>query len=217
MSLPDLAWQMIYARLAWTLVLAATAVGLWSWWRVPSRGVVAAAFGLSAVAVWLPGPASVAHWLGLAFQMPSGLLTACCVLTLGAGWLRQASFKALPLPFAMVLVVVGLVLYLDSSGWLSLGLYASAFGPRGAPWAGVLLGLLAAGVFAGRRHRATAAAVLFSTTLFALTRLPTGNLCDALLDPLLWFWAIASSIVQVRVRRRERRLSIPAVPAAAAP
>jgi hypothetical protein len=31
--------------------------------------------------------------------------------------------------------------------------------------------------------------------LFALLRLPTGNLWDALLDPLRWAWAVASAIV----------------------
>jgi hypothetical protein len=29
--------------------------------------------------------------------------------------------------------------------------------------------------------------------LFSLARLPTGNLWDALLDPLLWLWAMASA------------------------
>jgi len=66
--------------------------------------------------------------------------------------------------------------------------------------------LLAAGaaraIVQGRR-REQAAAVLGAVTLFSLARLPSGNLWDAMLDPLLWAWAlVAVLLAAVRAVRR---------------
>lgn len=189
MSLPELEWQFVYARLAWAAVLAAVVASLLplAWRR---SGAVTGSL-LVAMTVWaaLPGELSVAYWLVLAFQWPSALLAALCVLRLVS---PAPGGVALPLPWAAPLAVAGTVLYLDTIGWLSLGLYPAGFGPAAAP----LLALAAmaacsACVVAGV-ERGRAGALLASLALFSMLRLPTGNLWDALLDPLLWAWSIAS-------------------------
>jgi hypothetical protein len=204
MSLPELAWQLVYARFAWSVVLAAGALGLWSWQGTPSRQAVMLVMAVSCALVALPGSWSPAFWLGLAFQMPSALLTACCVLTLWARWQRDEGFLALPLPAAGLLAAGGLWLYMDSSGWLSSCLYALGFGPVGAPMCALALGVAAAVVLVSGRHCKLAAAVLVSVTVFSLLRLPTGNLWDALLDPFLWGWAVISAGLQWRAKRAAR-------------
>ncbi|KAF1048185.1 MAG: hypothetical protein GAK34_02165 [Delftia tsuruhatensis] len=69
----------------------------------------------------LPGPASAAWHLGLAFQYPSGLLCGLCLVFL------------LPLPAAAVLAALGTALYLDAFGLLAGGSYYAGFGPTAAP------------------------------------------------------------------------------------
>lgn len=189
MSLPELEWQFIYARLGWAAVLAAVVASLLplAWRR--SGAVTGSLFVAMTVWAALPGELSVAYWLVLAFQWPSALLAALCVLRLVS---PAPGGVALPLPWAAPLAAAGTVLYLDTVGWLSLGLYPAGFGPAGAP----LLALAAmaacsACVVAGFQ-RARAAALLASLALFSMFRLPTGNLWDALLDPLLWAWSVAS-------------------------
>ena len=89
-------------------------------------------------------------------------------------------------------------MYLDTFGVLALGLYYGGFNPVAAP----LLACAAAIGFAvnvWRGHAAgPSAAMLIAVLLFSLLRLPTGNLWDALFDPLLWSWALGSSIVAAK-------------------
>ena len=98
----------------------------------------------------------------------------------------------MPPQIAAPIALTGSVLYLDAVGWLSLGLYYWGFGPNGAPL--VALGIAAACALAIVRGRARlhAAVLLGAVVLFSVLRLPTGNLWDALLDPLLWSWAVMS-------------------------
>jgi hypothetical protein len=53
------------------------------------------------------------------------------------------------------------------------------------------MALCVGGIIQGRA-RPQYFAALGALTLFTLLRLPTGNLWDALLDPLLWIWSLAS-------------------------
>jgi hypothetical protein len=192
MTLPDLAWQIAYGRLAWTIVLAALLLALWPRrWPLPRAAclVVPGAIGL-----WmaLPGGASPAWWLGLALQYPSGLLVALCVLSLAARWQGGAPRALLPAWMAATVAIAGTALYLDAIGWLAQGFYYAGFGPLAAP-ALALIGMAGCALAAvrgrdGRHHLALLGALL----LFSLCRLPTGNLWDAVLDPLLWIWALAS-------------------------
>jgi hypothetical protein len=78
-------------------------------------------------------------------------------------------------------VVLGWVLLLDALAWFPVSIYAWGFGS-----AAVALALLAAALLwllSGSRATVSLLAVL---ALFVLTRAPSGNLWDALLDPLLW-------------------------------
>lgn len=192
MQLPDLAWQIVYGRLGWTVVLAALLLALLPRsWRLPRSAavLVPAACGLLMA---LPGKASPAYWLGLALQYPSGLLLGLCLLSLCARWRGAAPRSFMSTPLAAVLAVAGTALYLDAIGWLSLGLYHAGFGPTAAP-ALALLGAAGCALALLRGHGGREAPALFGAfVLFSLLRLPTGNLWDAVLDPLLWGWALAA-------------------------
>jgi len=201
-NLPDLMLQIVYGRLAWALVASALLLALLP---VTARRtkvlIVAATVALMA----LPGPASPAYWLTLALQYPSGLLLGFAVMALRARWHgRQPRFAMRP-GLALGLAAIGLLLYLDTFGVVALGLYYGGFNPVAAP----LLACAAAigfAVNAWRGHAAApAAAMLMAQLLFSGLRLPTGNLWDALLDPLLWSWALGSTIVAARRRLAGRR------------
>lgn len=202
MNLPDLMLQIVYGRLAWALVASALLLALLP---VTARRtkvlIVAATVALMA----LPGPASPAYWLTLALQYPSGLLLGFAVMALRARWHgRQPRFAMRP-GLALGLAAIGLLLYLDTFGVVALGLYYGGFNPVAAP----LLACAAAvgfAVNAWRGHAAApSAAMLMALLLFSVLRLPTGNLWDALLDPLLWSWALGSTIVAARRRLAGRR------------
>ncbi|MFC4930681.1 hypothetical protein [Massilia sp. GCM10023247] len=202
MSLPDLAWQIAYGRLAWGVVIAAMLVALWPAARRLPRPAFGAVLAVLALLMALPGEASPAYWLGLAFQYPSGMLLGLCLLGLHARWQGRAAGDFMPLSAAAAIAIAGAALYLDAIGWLSQGYYYAGFGPFGAP--AVALAAIAGCALAllrgrgGRQNLALLGALL----LFTLLRLPTGNLWDAVLDPLLWAWALATL-----ARRAGRRIA----------
>jgi hypothetical protein len=218
MSLPDLSWQFVYARLAWALVLAALVTGLWpASWRLPRRALAGIA-GACLLLMALPGAASPAWHLGLAFQYPSGLLAGLCLVKLHARWrgaspvASGATAPSLPPSLAAVLALAGAVLYLDAFGLLAGGLYYAGFGPGAAVSACLLAAACALAAIRGRAAP-QACAVLGALLLFSLARLPSGNLWDALLDPLLWGWALVSlgaAAVRALLRRTRRKLHAPA-------
>ena len=195
MSLPDLALQIVYGRLAWALVAAALLLAVLPAVAQRTRMMIVAAI---VALMLLPGAASPAYWLTLALQYPSGLLTGCAIVSLQARWQGRRPRYTLPAALALGLAAIGLVMYLDTFGVLALGLYYGGFNPVAAP----LLACAAAIGFAvnvWRGHAAgPSAAMLIAVLQFSLLRLPTGNLWDALLDPLLWSWALGSSIVAAR-------------------
>lgn len=190
MALPELGLQFVYARLAWALVLAALVAGAWPLaWRMPRRllaGILAGSLLLMA----LPGAASPAWHLGLAFQYPSALLAALCAARLHARW-RGERAAAMPARLAAALALGGALLYLDAFGLLSRGFYYAGFGPAAALCAVLLAAACAWSILRGRAT-SQACAALGALLLFSLLRLPSGNLADALLDPLLWAWALVS-------------------------
>jgi len=211
MALPELAWQFVYARLAWALVLAALVVAIWPRaWRMP-RAVVGGIAGASLLLMLLPGAASPAWHLGLAFQYPSGLLAGLCAARLHARWADRRDAALMPPGFAAVLAVCGTVLYLDAFGLLARGYYYAGFG-LGAAVLAVLLAGACALAFRRGHGRVQACAVLGAVALFSFTRLPTGNLADALLDPLLCAWALFS-LGQTALRALLRRGARPQVAA----
>jgi hypothetical protein len=205
MSLPDLTWQMIYGRLAWAIVLATVLIVLVpGTWR-HSRRLPLAALGVMAVLAVLPGQASPAWTLGLAFQYPSGLLTACCLLKLLDRRRGVRTVCVLPAGLAAPLAIAGAALYLDAFGLISQGYYYAGFSAAGVPILAVLASLACAVAIVRGHNRRQALPLLGAFLLFSLLRLPTGNIWDAVIDPLLWGWAVIA-LAADGLRRLRRRL-----------
>ena len=203
MNLPHLLWQNAYGRVGWTLVLAAAVLAVMALRRPPSRRDVLVVLATLGALMSLPSPWSPVHWLGLAFQRPSALGIALCVLSIESRWSPRPGRRTMPCPLAAALALAGGLLYLDASGWISRGLYPSGFGPVGAPVAGLVLAVGAAVLLVMGRHTAHAVALLAAVLAFTLWRLPTVNLWDALIDPFVWVWAVA--VLVRRMRRVQRR------------
>lgn len=147
----------------------------------------------------LPGTSSPAYWLGLSFQTPSLTSGVIClawalsrvrfnpgrVASLVSG--QSNSLKI----WSLMGVVLGWVLLLDTLAYFSTSVYAWGFSP-----AAVLAVLVTAALFwlvwggAAAQHMGLGwlgpLLVLSVIALFVLTRLPTGNVWDALMDPWLW-------------------------------
>jgi hypothetical protein len=148
----------------WTLVLAVMAL---SWW---------------------PGTASPSYWLGLSFQSPSlalGLVAAYGLwvqMSPSAGKLGPWAARSTQITWLCALgVALGWVLMLDTLAMWPRSVYALGFDAAALVVVGLTLVVLVL-------WRAGLPAVLLAAVLlmFALTRLPTGNVWDALSDPLLW-------------------------------
>ena len=202
MSLPELEWQIAYARVAWAVVMAALLSGGAAWTLRPARTVVAAAMLVALAAAALPGPASPVHWLGLAFQAPSVLTVTLCASVLLTRWRGDAAWRALTVPLASAIAVAGTVLYIDASGWWAMGLYFAGFAGQGGAAGAALLGLLCVVLVGRGQGAAHAGLVLAATVTYMVLRLPTGNLWDTVLDPFLW---CASLVVLARAVRQWQR------------
>lgn len=147
----------------------------------------------------LPGGTSPAYWLGLAFQTPSLMSAAICLAWLLTRARRgpaadvgvaHAQMQALTL-LAAAGMGLGWVLLLDTLAWLPVSVYAWGFSAAAFGAVAVLAVLLwvvqgGAGKNQCLPGRGSALLLLSVLALFVLTRLPTGNVWDALLDPWLW-------------------------------
>jgi hypothetical protein len=204
MSLPDLALQIFYGRLAWGIVLLALLAALVpARWRLGRRTMAMAACGMLLLMV-LPGSLSPAYGLGLALQYPSGLMVGCCLLGLHARWRGEPVPVLMPVSLAAPLAIAGAALYLDAMGLLAQGYYYAAFGAVGAPLL-ALLGVAGCALAIARgQGRGHVLVLLGALLLFSLLRLPSGNLWDAVLDPLLWAWAVVA-LARHALRRNARR------------
>ena len=166
----------IARHLAWALALAALA---WRLLRKPWRLPVATL--LAVWALW-PGTPGASYWLGLAFQTPSLASGALAI------WVLRRR-PALPSRQAFVLTLsaalLGWLLLLDTLALLPLPLYPLGF----APTAGVVPVTIALLLALHPDTRSVGRTALWACLLFGLTRLPSGNLWDALLDPWLFLSA----------------------------
>lgn len=220
MSLPDLDLQIWYARIAWGLVAASILLSV-----LPTllprifpqlaRRSKAVVITTVAVVMLLPGEASPAYWLTLVFQYPSGLLAGYSLVALAARWREKPVIFSLNPAFALLLTVLGILLYLDAFGVLALEMYYRGFDAGAGALLTCVAVVVAVAAIVFRYAGAAGAALLTSVLLFSLLRLPTGNLWDALLDPLLWAWALGSVIVagvRIRAARKAARLQPVAAP-----
>lgn len=189
---PVLPW-VIAASWGWLCAaLLCWAARAWNW---RSLRLVAMAVGASALLPWTQ--TWTAH-LALAFQTPSMVtLLACTWMAWGSRWKWLNASQpdhsvALGLwPWAGL--VLGWALWVDAfNRWpasLDVPLYAWGFGAP-ALWV-VLTSVWASAAWSWHRARVISVAhavVAAALLLFVWTRIPTGNVWDALLDPWLWLW-----------------------------
>lgn len=137
---------------------------------------------------WWPGAASPTYWLGLSFQSPSLVLG----LVAGYGlWVQMFPATGQHGPWVarstqvtglcLLGIVLGWVLMLDTLALWPRSVYAVGFNP--AALVALALVLVALALW----HPGLPVVLLATVLLmFAITRLPSGNVWDALSDPLLW-------------------------------
>jgi len=207
--LPEQLLSKTYLSVSWAVVLVAMGLGVVRWLK--GSGDVAKSVGsgsarLWVVAVWpwalgiwalLPAPWSASYWLGLAFQSPSLLTTGLCAVYVAQGVRPKLMFSAQSQTFAnrglngrqVPAALLGLVLCGIALGWLllidtlnlvHLQVFAWGFSPLA-----VALGLCVAWA---QPHQSLRRTVWLVMLVYVITRLPTGNVWDALLDPFLWIY-----------------------------
>lgn len=215
-QLPASSAMAVARHLGWALCLAAfvdhyARALLRRWPALEPRGRVVrrTAVALVALACLVPGHAGLTPWLGLAFQTPSFTAMAlAAALLLGREPLRGSRRDLLGL--CALVALLGWLLLLDTlavlplpRGWHSL--YALGYGPA-VVWLTLALavGLIARG---GRVSAGAGAALLVAAALHTVTRLPSGNAWDALLDPWLWLLAQDTLLRQAVAAWRARRVA----------
>ncbi len=197
------AWLALH--LGWAIVLG-TGVFLLAERFVPRYPWALA--GLALLWTLLPGALSPAFWLGLAFQSPSTMTVFLCLSwLLGQGGRipsAAASFAAADAQaFKRLLapaVLLGWILLLDTLALLPVSVYAWGFAAST-----VAVAVVTAALYWLRQGSRASALPLAVLAFFVLTRLPSGNLWDALLDPLLWLVLQAGWLFSVARRRWQTR------------
>ena len=159
------------------------------------------------VATWalIPGSWSPTYWLGLAFQLPSLMTVGLCAVVLVSHWRNGASHPQVQATSAVhwLGIVLGWLLLLDTFVFLPFSLYRWGYSPMML----ALLSTVAATLWAlGRKGtRRGTALLMIVLALFVITRLPSGNVFDAVIDPWLW---IALQLSAIRNWRANRRLKL---------
>ena len=188
---PKAALRQVCVHVLWGVVLAAAGWRLASVLQAHWRLGWAALLGIGSS---LPSPWSPAYWLELAFGAPSWTSVLLCALWLWRQTRPQARFSnpwtpiptnGIPVPWAVCGVLMGWVMALDT--FAALPVPHSIYGWGFSPMASLVLmvGTATAWVLSKRWVHALPFMVL---ALFVLTRLPSGNVWDAVLDPLLWLY-----------------------------
>ena len=170
-------WAM---HISWALVLGAAALWLFDRSKTGFRWSAALI-----VVVWtlLPGPLSPAYWLGLAFQSPSLMSLAVCLMY-GVQPLHKRVGQVSAWAWAWGAgIVLGWVLLADMLVWWPVSIYAWGFHPMALAMVCALVMLL---WLTQKMDRSTCALLSVVLVLFVITRLPSGNVWDAVLDPWLW-------------------------------
>jgi hypothetical protein len=237
-SVLPIAWAMQWALvLGWVVMTVWLLVGgvrVCSKPATPQRtAMLMAVFAVLTVVMFaLPGHWSPRYYLGLAFQAPSVMSLALCSMALwrwqGATtpWAAlpmattqhsvqtyapgQAASRVAALCAALAAVALGWWLLLDTLGLMPGAVYAWGYG-RHALWsalAALLLWASALHFFIGASVQQYALPALAVLAIFAATRLTTGNMWDALIDPWLW---IASHLLLGREILHRMRAPVTAV------
>jgi hypothetical protein len=205
--LPSVTGMQISLHLVWAVVLGSGA--LLAMQKFPR------AYRLSfslLILSWtlLPGAVSPAYWLGLAFQTPSlSSAVICLIWVWHAPGVRTLTLKyhvsnpdalrptapysatGTPGMAGLCGIALGWLLLLDTMAWWSMSVYAWGFGCVALAMVAILTTLAWVVLGVGRSGQPNARSIelipIFAVlTLFVLTRWPSGNVWDALLDPWLW-------------------------------
>ena len=174
----------------------------------------------------LPGSISPAFWLGLAFQAPSLMSVVICLLCLWSQAGRMPGWVVLMAgPSAQALttgrasgVVLGWVLLIDTLALWPVSVYAWGFSAAAVALVALLATLFWGGYGASSAQQMAPdwrvsmlpCGVLI---LFVVSRWPTGNVWDALLDPWLWMFLQLGWCASVVRRWRAARSGSAAIPA----
>lgn len=203
-ALPGALWMRYYLPVSWIfpLGLLGAVVG----WRLPwrARRYFAVVFGIVAVT---GGSAFPVYWLGLAFQTLSFSAVFLMGLAYSQVLAQPGRLEAWPRAdstsrwFLLAAVLPGYLLLLDTFAVLPWQIYAWGFSPM------ALLCLLAVSLLPGvlrgftiSRSEPDLWVAPTALLLFAATRLPTGNVWDALIDP--WLWLFLNGVLLRTVYRR---------------
>jgi hypothetical protein len=219
--LPHVIWQSYAMRVMWLVVVYML------WLRCTSMlGPRLQRMALLLWVVWfmLPGAYSPAYWLGLAFMAPSGMTAALSLGWLYARWLQTVvdpTQNQYVKPRATervesVMLVLGLLLgwllMADMLAWLPFSgtVYAWGF----SFWAVLVvlpIAVLPWFIWGSRLFIPQASGVsplalpLLVLTAFVFTRLPSGNVWDALLDPWLWIVLHGMALHRLLLGVRKKR------------
>lgn len=208
--LPNPMAMRVALPLVWAIVLGS---GAYLMARPLARSYRLGLSGLVVLWTLVPGSASPAYWLGLAFQTPSLTSAVLCL-----GWFlrhtRPVQGAAVaPSPcqmngLAAAGLVLGWVLLLDTLAMWPVSVYAWGFSAAAIGMVAAMVMLFWAvwgGARAGRRGYAPWL-IWGVLALFVITRLPTGNVWDALIDPWLWVGLQICWLVSAVRRWRAKRL-----------
>jgi hypothetical protein len=197
--LPHPVVQYLSVHLGWGLVLAALVLWAARRWAGMSRTGPAVLGAIAFGSCFLPGALSPSFWLGLAFQAPSLCTALICATLLREQLRKEAAPPTAPvlgvMPVIVVGVVLGWLLLLDTLAILPVQLYALGFHPVTSGLL-LLLGLLPCNVHGAAAWRNAWVRVLpAAVVLFVLSRWPSGNAWDAVLDPWLWLTLNVSALL----------------------
>ena len=211
--LPSAGTMRLYLRASWVLVLLLCVT--WLMRLVALRrgrsfsGLARMApIGLALGCLLLQGDLSPAYGLGLAFNMPSVLGVLFCIWVVQMHVLNRRD-ESVPahrwtLIFAAFGVALGYALLLDTLALLPVQLYAWGFSPVALACALLVSVIPCIALNPLRRGNAWTCFMPLALIVFVATRLPTGNVWDVLLDPLLWLVLQIHLLIKVRARMRQR-------------
>nr|WP_295776099.1 hypothetical protein [Rhodoferax sp.] len=214
--LPHVMLMQIWLHLGWSVVLACVGAGLVGrWMPAPAGKLDGRQWGVALVLAlwsWVPGPYSPPYWLGLAFQAPSISMVLLCDALLRARFFSTRS--GIPqnttphyatLALAIAGVMAGWALLLDAFALLPLQVYALGFSPVavGSVLAIALLPWVAVAKTPHSSRSLRLWVVPVAVLAFAASRLPSGNVWDAVLDP--WLWLALHAYVARALWRKLRR------------
>jgi hypothetical protein len=213
-ALPSDGLLRVARPLMWAVVVAAASawVTVTVWRSGPeAQGRRVARWVAACCAAWclLPSPWSLAHHLSLAFMLPSWTTVLLCGMSLWRSSFAINSKAKNPQkisgksPLFLKLLwagafILGTVLLADTFILLPFALYRWGFGTAVVATLALLAAVAWVSTAPGSVTRAQASVVALALVFHVVTRLPSGNVFDAVIDPLLWMWLLVSGLKRFR-------------------